>query len=218
MFDVDTDPSFPSFATTAEIPQLQAQESMMRQDSVARALRPFNPVEMTDSKGRKFTVLGRRGAGGAAAPWELYSIKEKWYLKPGRIFKDPGDATAVHTILKSADPLTMRRGGAIWLEITDFPNYTITLKSGPQWTDYPQTYEMTDRTPASISVLKTARILLWDLSDKKEETDGYEGVQIAPTLYGRQVRRSADTLLVWGARSFNDTTKRRAVLPVLISL
>lgn len=218
MFEVDTDPSFPSFATTAEIPQFQAQESMMRQDSVARALRPFNPVEMTDSKGRKFTVLGRRGAGGAAAPWELYSIKEKWYLKPGRIFKDPGDATAVHTILKSADPLTMRRGGAIWLEITGFPNYTITVKSGARWPYYPQTYEMTDRTAKSISVLKIARIPLWDLSDKKEETDGYDGVQIAPTLYGRQVRRSADTLLVWGARSFNDESHRRATLPVLISL
>jgi hypothetical protein len=218
MFDVDTDPSFPSFATTAEIPQLQAQESMMRQDSVARALRPFNPVEMTDSKGRKFTVLGRRGGRGEAAPWELYSVNDKWYLKLGRIFKDPGDVESVHVILKASEPLTMRRGGAIWLEITKFPEYEIELKSGPQWEGFPQTYEMTDATAESISVLKVARILLWDLSDKKEETDGYEGVQIAPTLYGRQVRRSADTWLVWGARSFNDGTHRRATLPVLISL
>lgn len=218
MFEVDTDPSFPTFATSADIPQLQAQESMMRQDSVARALRPFNPVEMTDSKGRKFTVLGRRGASGEADSWGIYSINERWFLKPGRIFKDPGDASAVHTILGVDSPLTMRRGGAIWLEITGFPNYTITVKSGARWPYYPQTYEMTDRSPSSISVLQTARILLWEFSDQREELSSYGGELVAPTLYGRRVRRSADTLLIWGARSFNDESHRRAVLPVLISL
>jgi hypothetical protein len=217
-FEIQESPDFPAYAEDADISSLQAQETMQRQDSVAEMLTAYRPIEILDANGNRVMVLGiPQGQGqGDSAPWDLIELtKGEYQINVGRIFKSYGDAEAVYTIADRTKKFKPAAGNFIYLEVTNLLAPVVTLKSGPKWEKHPQVYEITGKP--TVAQFKAARFLLWKFTSGTIPATE-RGRQISKNVWGKQIARSNDLILIGGAHEIDDASKRRIPVPVLVSL
>lgn len=227
---LQTSPDFPSWATSSALPDLQRQEAMVRQNESAEYLQQWTPTEITDADGKRWFVLAKpAGESQGAAAWNLYSLTAgRWRIRPGRIFANPSDLTQPIEIGGTNDEINFSSGHVVWIDLSMQPDgaYTLALRSGSKqsWnedekTPFPEAYQITTpKEPDEIPVFQKAKFLLWSLESGRVPTGDAASVQFTRDLYGTPVRRSADLCIFWTARTFDDDTRRRGLVPALIGL
>jgi hypothetical protein len=217
-FEIQESPDFPAYAEDAEISSLQAQESMERHNNVAELLGAYKPIEIIDANGNRVTVLGipQGQDEGGGAPWDLIELpKGEYQINVGRIFKSFGDAEAVYTVADRSKKFKPAANTFVYLEVTNLLAPVITLKFGPKWPKHPKTYEVVGED--AVAKFQAARFLLWQFSSGTiPKTE--RGRQLGKNLWGKQIARVNDLILIGGGHQIDDTSKRRIPVPVLVSL
>lgn len=199
-------------------------DSMVFSSAGGTNISGFNGMFTVDSAppggGRSAPSSGRE-ANLPRVPWSLRydSEDEEFYLRyPGKVFWGFGDIDedSEVTISDLSDEVDVQSDGGVWLHLTnlDQDTPTLSLGSGDFWTEHPKTFKEEDVD--YVNEVTEAWFPLWTFHDGTLPEEEY-GVQITEDVWGRQIARSANSVMIWGVHN-PDSDNTRMAVPVLVPL
>lgn len=167
---LQTDPSIPMFATTAEPEDLSRQESMFRDNEVAEALIVYEDREFTDSDKQRWRgPLTPVGSAEDTSTWGLEVLKggNIKIATPGTIIKDAVDISDQLTISNIDDEFTPAAGKALYLKVSDIEPTSCELVLDDELQNDPSRYEL-EETEGEDDEFKSYREPLYFFIEEDE--------------------------------------------------